>query len=411
MKRRVVITGIGVIAPNGLTKESFWETIIEGKSDMAHTKRFNTEHFNSKLAAEVKNFDPTKYIDKKTARRLDLATQFAVAASYDAIKDARLDLEKEDKERIGIYDGTSLGGAAWALNQHAKLLQGNKKINGLVPVYGFPGASSGQIALEHGLKGNSFTVSAGCASTNIAVILASKSIAADENDLLIVGGTEAPLHPLIFGAWSSLKAMSMNNSTPNRACKPFDKNRDGFVIGEGSAFFILEEYNRAKNRKANIYAEIIGDGTTCDAYHMSAPENSGEQIARAIDLALKKAKIDPTAVDYINAHGTGTILNDKTETMAIKKSFNKHAYNTLISSTKPVTGHLLGAAGAVELAVCALALKHGIVPPTANYEEPDPECDLFYVPNKKIEKNINTTLTCSYGFGGKNACILLRKSS
>lgn len=410
MKKRVVITGIGIISPIGIGIEEFWDAIKEGKNGVDYITRFDTEGYSTKIAAEVKDFKPEDYIDKKEAKRMDRFTQFAVAASKLAIEDAHLNLNSINKERVGVIIGSGVGGLATLEEQHEKLLKkGPKRISPFFIPMMISNMAAGQIAILLGAKGPNKTVVSACASSTNAIGDSFKIIQRGDADIIITGGTEASITPLALAGFSSMKALSTNNDNPKQASRPFDKNRDGFVMGEGSAILILEELNHALNRGAKIYGEIVGYGMTCDAYHITAPAENGEGAARAMKSALDDAGIEPNMIDYINAHGTSTPYNDKFETTAIKEVFKDYAYKLKVSSTKSMTGHLLGAAGGLEGAVCALAVFNDFIPPTINYNTRDEECDLDYVPNKGIEQKVNYAMSNSLGFGGHNASIIIKK--
>lgn len=410
MKRRVVITGIGIISPIGIGIEEFWSAIKEGKNGVDYITRFDTEGFSTKIAAEVKDFEPEDYMDKKESKRMDRFTQFAVAASKLAVEDAQLNLNSINKERFGVIIGSGVGGLATLEEQYEKLLKkGPKRISPFFIPMMISNMAAGQIAILLGAKGPNETVVTACASSTNAIGDSFKIIQRGDADIIITGGTEASITPLALAGFSSMKALSTNNDNPKLASRPFDKNRDGFVMGEGSAILILEELNHALNRGAKIYGEIVGYGMTCDAYHITAPAENGEGASRAMRIALDDAKIEPNQIDYINAHGTSTPYNDKFETAAIKEVFKDHAYKLKVSSTKSMTGHLLGAAGGLEGAVCALTVYHDFIPPTINYNTKDEECDLDYVPNKGIKHKVNYAMSNSLGFGGHNASIIIKK--
>ncbi|WP_427338586.1 beta-ketoacyl-ACP synthase II [Caloranaerobacter sp. DY30410] len=410
MMRRVVITGIGIISPIGIGIEEFWGAIKEGKNGVDYITKFDTEGYSTKIAAEVKDFKPEDYMDKKEAKRMDRFTQFAVAASKLAVEDAQLKLDSINKERFGVIIGSGVGGLATLEEQHEKLLKkGPKRISPFFIPMMISNMAAGQIAILLGAKGPNETVVSACASSTNAIGDSFKIIQRGDADIIITGGAEAAITPLALAGFSSMKALSTNNDNPKLASRPFDKNRDGFVMGEGSAILILEELNHALNRGAKIYGEIVGYGMTCDAYHITAPAENGEGAARAMKLALDDAGIKPNVIDYINAHGTSTPYNDKFETAAIKEVFKDHAYKLKVSSTKSMTGHLLGAAGGLEGAVCALTVYHDFIPPTINYNTKDEECDLDYVPNKGIEQKVIYAMSNSLGFGGHNASIIIKK--
>lgn len=412
--RRVAITGVGIISPLGNTKEEFWNSILAGKSGVARLTRFDPSHFTSQIAAEAKNFDPAQFISAKELKRMDRFVQFAVAASKLAVDDSKLDLEREDRNRIGVYIGSGIGGLQTIEEQHAAYLErgpvkGPSKITPfLIPML-IVNMGSGMVSITLGVKGPNSAVATACASGNHAIGDAFRIIKRGEADAMIAGGAEGAITKMGFGGFCALRALSTRNDDPEHASRPFDKERDGFVMGEGSGVVVLEELERALNRKAYIYAELIGYGMTGDAYHITAPDPEGDGAARCMKAAIEDAGVSPEEVDYINAHGTSTQLNDKIETLAIKKVFGKHAYKLAVSSTKSMTGHMLGAAGGVELIATALGIKEGIIPPTTNYEIPDPECDLDYVPNKHRKAQINVAISNSLGFGGHNATLVVRK--
>jgi 3-oxoacyl-[acyl-carrier-protein] synthase II len=409
-RRKVVITGLGVIAPNGIGKDAFWEALKEGKSGIGKITRFDASSYPSQIAGEVNGFDPIDYMSPKSARRIDRFVQFALAAARMAVEDAGLKIEKENPERMGTMVGTAMGGYEFAEYQHSILLEkGLSRVSPFLIIAVFVTACSSQIAMEFGLKGACATISTACASGTNAIGNAFESICNDKADIMIAGGSDATVTPLIFGCLCRGNTLSTYNQRPEKASRPFDRSRNGFVLGEGAGMVVLEELDHALNRGAYIYAEVVGYGATCDAHHMTDPLPDAREASRAIKLALRQANLHPQDVDYINAHGTATILNDKTETLAIKNVFGQYAYNLPISSTKSITGHLQGATGAVEIVACCLVMKDGIIPPTINYENPDPECDLDYVPNKARKKNPKVVLSNSFGFGGNNAVLVLRK--
>ncbi|MBI4398343.1 MAG: beta-ketoacyl-ACP synthase II [Candidatus Omnitrophica bacterium] len=410
MKRRVVITGLGVIAANGIGKEAFRSAIREGRSGISAIERFDASPFPTKIAGEVKNFRPEEWILKKNVKRMDRTSHFAIAAAKMAVEDAKIELANGYAGRTGVIIGTSMSGIGYLLDQHAVFLDsGPMRISPFTALASFPDACTSQVSIALGLKGPSFSLSTACSSASDAVGYACEAIQGGKLDFILMGGAEATLYAPIFASFCVARAMSTRNAEPERASRPFNLDRDGFVLGEGAGIFVLEEYIHAKNRGAHIYAEVLGHGMTCDAYHMTAPDPSGEEASRAMRLALEHAGIAPQDVDYINAHGTSTPLNDKTETMVIKKVFGAHAYKVPISSTKSMIGHLIGAAGSVELVATLLAMDDQILPPTINYEVPDPECDLDYVPNKARPAKIKIAMKNSFGFGGKNSILIVRK--
>ncbi|AGB19098.1 beta-ketoacyl-ACP synthase II [Thermoanaerobacterium thermosaccharolyticum] len=406
---RVVITGIGAITPIGNSIDELWDSLINGRSGIYKVTRFDVSSYPTKLAAEVKDFEPTEYIDKKEAKRMDRFTQFALASAKMALIDSGLDLEKEDLDRIGVIYGSGIGGIETLENQQNILKEkGPGRVSPFFVPMMIADMAAGLISITFGLKGHNETIVNACASSTNAIGDAFKVIERGDADVIVTGGSEAAITPLAIAGFCSMKAMSTNDD-PKTACRPFDANRDGFIMGEGSATLILESLEHAIKRGAKIYCEIVGYGATADAYHITAPAPEGAGAARAMKLALKDADIIPEDIDYINAHGTSTEYNDKYETMAIKNVFGQHAYKLKVSSTKSMTGHMLGASGAVEAVATVLAIKNGIVPPTINYETPDPECDLDYVPNKALEMEINYALSNSFGFGGHNATLVFKK--
>ncbi|EIW01072.1 beta-ketoacyl-ACP synthase II [Thermoanaerobacter siderophilus] len=406
---RVVVTGVGVITPLGNTVEKFWNSLINGESGIDTVTKFDVSEFPTKVAAEVKDFEPTLYIDKKEARRMDRFIQFAVASAKLALEDSQIDLSKVDLNRFGVIYGTGIGGIETFENQIKIMYEkGPGKVSPFFIPMMIANMAAGQIAITFGLKGINETIVNACASSTNAIGEAFKAIQRGDADLIVTGGTEAAITPMSFAGFCAMKAMSTNED-PKKASRPFDLNRDGFVMGEGSASLILESLEHAQKRGAKIYAEIIGYGATDDAYHITAPAPEGEGAARAMEAALKDGKVSFDMIDYINAHGTSTEYNDKFETMAIKKVFKDHAYKLYVSSIKSMLGHLLGAAGAVEAVATVLTIKNGIIPPTINYETPDPECDLNYVPNEAIEKEVNYAISNSLGFGGHNGTLLFKK--
>ncbi|KJS18940.1 MAG: 3-oxoacyl-ACP synthase [Clostridiaceae bacterium BRH_c20a] len=410
--RRVVVTGIGVISPVGTGIEKFWSSLLEGQSGIGPITRFDASELTTRIAGEVKDFQVENYIDKKEARRMDLFTQYAVAGAKMAVEDSGMDLSQVDLNRMGVILGSGIGGIETFEDQCKVLLnKGPNRVSPFMVPMMIVNMAAGQISIHLGAKGPNITVVSACASGTNAVGDAFKLIQRGDADIVISGGTEASITPLAFSGFCAMRALSTRNDEPTKASRPFERDRDGFVMGEGSAILILESLEHAQNRGAQIYSEILGYGSTADAHHITAPAPEGEGAARAMDMAINDAGLKPSQIDYINAHGTSTELNDKFETLAIKQVFGEAVSQVLISSTKSMTGHLLGAAGALELAATSLALKHGQIPPTINYENPDPELDLDYVPNVKREKEIKFALSNSLGFGGHNATVVLGKYS
>ncbi|SDW01146.1 3-oxoacyl-[acyl-carrier-protein] synthase II [Marininema mesophilum] len=410
MAKRVVITGMGVISPIGSDVPTFWNNVITGQSGIGPVTRFDTSDYPTKIAGEVNDFDPANYMDKKEARRMDRFVQFAVAASKDALTHADLeDLSSLDPNRVGVYIGSGIGGISTLEEEHRKLLEkGPRRVSPFFIPMMIPNMAAGQVSIFLGAKGpNSAAISA-CATGTNAVGDATKILERGEADVMIAGGTEATITPMAFAGFCSAKAMSTHNDEPQKASRPFDKERDGFVMGEGAGILILETLDHALSRGAKIYAEVVGYGMTGDAHHLTAPAPEGEGAGRAMKSALASAGLSPEDIGYINAHGTSTDLNDKFETMAIKSIFGDHAYQLAISSTKSMHGHMLGATGGIEAIITALALKEGILPPTINYEHPDPECDLDYIANESRKVQVRAALSNSLGFGGHNATLALK---
>ncbi len=408
--RRVVVTGLGPVTSIGIGKEEYWNSLIEGKSGISHITKFDTEGYTTTIGSEVKEFDPEKYIDKKEAKRMDRFAQFAIAGTQLALEDSGLDLDNIDKRRVGVILGSGVGGIETLEAEHTKLMKrGAKRVSPFFIPMMISNMGPGQITMLYGFKGPSFTITTACASGNHAIGESFRMIQRGGADIVVTGGSEAAVSPISVAGFCSMKALSKRNEEPEKASRPFDKDRDGFVIGEGAGILILEELEHALNRNAHIYGEIIGYGATSDAYHVTAPDPEAEGATVAMKLAMEDAGIDYKLVDYINAHGTSTYYNDKLETLAIKKAFKDHAYKLKISSTKSMTGHLLGAAGGIEAIATVLAMEKGIIPPTINLETPDPECDLDYTPNKACAMEVNYALSNSLGFGGHNCTILFKK--
>lgn len=410
MNKRIVVTGIGVVSPVGSGINKFWNSLIGGKSGIDKITAFNAEDLPSKIAGEVRDFNPEDYIDRKELKRLDRFTQFAVGATKMAFEDAQLDLSKIDPTRVGVILGSGIGGANTWEEQHTILIEkGPRRVSPFFIPMMIINMASGQTAMAFNLKGPNFTVVTACASGTNAIGEAFRVLQRGDADIIVSGGTEASITMLSIAGFSSMKALSTRNDEPAKASRPFDRGRDGFVIGEGAGIVILETLESALNRNARIYGEIVGYGSTADAYHLTQPAPEGEGASRAMMASILDAGLKPEDVDYINAHGTSTPLNDKFETMAIKNAFGKHAYELAVSSTKSMTGHLLGAAGAIEFIAATLAVYNDEIPPTINYENPDPECDLNYVPNKSIKRQVNVALSNSMGFGGQNASVVVKK--
>lgn len=410
MRRRVVITGMGVITPIGNTIEQFWHNLINGVSGIGRITSFDTTEYTTHIAGEVRDFDPEKYIDKKEAKRMDRFAQFAVAATKMALEQARLDIRSTNPERVGVYIGSGIGGLATLEENYKTLLEkGPRRVSPFLIPMMIANMGSGIVSITFGAKGpNSSPISA-CATGTHAVGDATEIIRRGKADVMIAGGSEATIRPLALAGFGNMKALSTRNDEPTKASRPFDRDRDGFVMSEGAGILILEELEHAKRRGAKIFAEVAGYGMSGDAYHLTAPAPEGEGAARAMMEAILDAGLKPEDVDYINAHGTSTDYNDKFETLAIKRVFGDHAYRLAVSSTKSMTGHMLGAAGGVEAIATALTIAEGIIPPTINYENPDPDCDLDYVPNVARRAKVDVAISNSLGFGGHNASILLRR--
>jgi 3-oxoacyl-[acyl-carrier-protein] synthase II len=407
-QRRVVVTGIGAVTPIGHTREGLWQGVLRGKSGVRRVSAFDVSGYRSQVAAEVLDFDAAPYLDRKQLKRLDRYSQFALCAAKMAVADAELRLEAEPHERVGVCMGSALGGMLTAEEQHgAFAARGLSAVSPMLAVTVFGAAASCNIAIEFGVTGPNTANCNSCAAGTIAIGDAMRFIQRGEAEVMLAGGAEAPIAPLCFGSFSIIRAMSKRNHDPERACRPFDKGRDGFVMGEGAAILVLEEAARAERRGAHIYAEILGYSLTNDAYHMSAPHPGGVEAARAMAMVLNDAGLRPEDIEYINAHGSSTPMNDKIETMAIKQVFGGLAGRIPVSGTKGLYGHALGASGAIEAAIGVLALAYKYVPPTVNYEIPDPECDLDYVPNVGRSAQVRYLMSNSFGFGGINACLVL----
>ncbi len=410
MDRRVVITGLGAISPFGTGKDIFWSGLINGKSGVRTISLFDPKGYATTIAAEVPGFDPSEFIDRKEARRMDRFQQLAVASALLAVDDSGLKITDDIADATGVIVASGIGGLG-TMEESMKVLleKGPRKVGPFVVPMMITDLAAGHISMLLGARGLNYCTTSACASSNHAIGDAFEAIKRGIADIMITGGAEASITPLGIAAFNSLRALSTRNDEPEKASRPFDIERDGFVMGEGSGIIILEELNNALSRGANIYAEIVGYGMTADAFHITQPDPSGRGASRAMDMAIKEAGIQKEEVDYINAHGTSTGPGDIAETKAVKELFGNHAYNMLISSTKSMTGHLLGAAGAIEAIACSLVVKNGLVPPTINLETPDEECDLNYVPNKAVQKNIKIALSNSFGFGGHNASILIKR--
>ena len=409
-RRRVVVTGIGAVTPIGITRSAMWDGLLAGRSAVRPVTRFDASIYRSQIAAEI-DFHPTDFIEERKVKRLDRYGQFTVACSRLAIEDAHLDMSVEDHERVGSTMGSALGGVGFAEEQFGVFLsQGIKNVAVSLATNVFGGAASCNVAIEFGAQGPNSTNAMSCASGTMGIGEGFRQIRDDYADVMICGGVEAPLNQLCFGAFALIRAMSTRNDDPGHASRPFDRDRDGFVMGEGAAVLVLEEYERAKSRGAHIYAEVCGYAFCNDAHHMTAPRPDGSQAARAIRGALKDARVEPHEIQYVNAHGSSTPLNDPTETRAIKTVFGDHAAKLQVSSTKAYYGHALGASGAMEAAICAMALEHEWLPPTLNLEDPGEGCDLDYIPGVGRHSRVDYIVSNSFGFGGINAALVLKRA-
>ena len=409
-KRRVVVTGVGLITPLGTGTEKSWKNLLDGRSGIRKITQFDATHFPCQVAGEVPDFEINQFIEIKEQKKMDRFIHFAFAAAKMAVEDSGLKITKDNADRIGVLVGSGIGGLSAIEHYHTILLEkGPKRISPFFIPMLIINLAAGQISIHFGAKGPNSAVATACASGTHSIGDAFKIIKRGEADAMISGGTEAVITPLAVGGFSSMKALSTRNNEPEKASRPFDRDRDGFVMGEGAGIMVLEDMEHALSRGAKIYAEITGYGMTGDAYHITSPPPEGEGAARCMRASLKDANIHPEEIEYINAHGTSTKYGDELETQAIKSVFGKHAYKCALSSTKSITGHLLGAAGGVEGVICALGIFNKIIPPTINLENPDPECDLDYVPDKARAMDINMAMSNSFGFGGTNACIIFKR--
>ncbi len=408
--RRVVVTGLGITSPLGTGLEKNWDAVTNGRSGIGPITRFDATDFPVRFAGEVKDFPEEAYFDKKEGRKMDLFIHYALGAATMALEDSGFQVNEENADRVGVVVGSGMGGLPAIERYHEALATGGyRKISPFFIPMSIINLAAGQISIKFGAKGPNLAPVSACATGTHAIGDAFRIIQRGDADVVITGGTESTVCPLGIGGFSVMKALSTNNEDPQAASRPFDKNRDGFVLGEGAGILILEEYEAAKRRGAKIYAEVAGYGLTGDAYHLTAPAPGGEGAARCMKMALHTAGVNPDQVDYINAHGTSTPFNDLFETLAIKTVFGDYAKRLMVSSTKSMTGHLLGAAGGVEAVYSILAISHGVVPPTINYTDPDPECDLDYVPNQARQASVNIAISNSLGFGGTNATVLFRR--
>jgi 3-oxoacyl-[acyl-carrier-protein] synthase II len=410
LKRRVVVTGLGLVTPVGNSVADTWSSLMEGRSGVGPIRKFDTEKFTVKFAAEVKDFDPLNFIEKKEARKMGSFIHYAIAASDEAMKDSGLRIDATNDEQVGTYISSGIGDF-WAIErEHSKLLNDGP---GRVSPFFIPSAivnlAAGQVSIRHGAKGPNSATATACSAGAHAIGDSFKIIQRGDADAMICGGAESAITPMSVAGFAAMRALSTRNDDPVRASRPFERDRDGFVIGEGAGLVILEELEFARKRGARIYAEIVGYGMTADAFHITMPDETGSGAIRVMQKAMADAGVQPESVDYINAHGTSTPYNDKFETAAIKKTFGEHAYKLAVSSTKSMTGHLLGAAGGIEAVFSVLAIDRNTMPPTINYFNADPDCDLDYVPNEPRGKNISYALSNSFGFGGTNACLLFKR--
>jgi 3-oxoacyl-[acyl-carrier-protein] synthase II len=410
LSRRVVVTGVGLVSPLGIGTEANWEALCAGRSGIGPITRFDAAQFSARIAGEVKHFDPLQFVDKKDVKKMDIFIQLAIAASQYAMDDAKLKVSPEMSTRTGVFIASGIGGFTTIEREHKALLEGGpRRISPFFIPAAIINLAAGQVSIRLGAKGPNSATCTACSASAHAIGDAFEIIKRNDADVMIAGGSEAAITPMGVGGFAAMRALSTRNDEPARASRPFEKDRDGFVMGEGSGVVILEELEFATRRGASIYAELVGYGMSADAYHITAPSEDGDGGVRVMQAALSHAGVQPQQVDYINAHGTSTPFNDKLETLAIKRLFGDHARKLAISSTKSMTGHLLGAAGGLEAGITVLAIRHQMIPPTINYETPDPECDLDYVPNTKRAAKIEFALSNSFGFGGTNGALLFKR--
>lgn len=410
MSRRVVITGMGIVSPIGNSTDEYWENLLKGKSGVDYITHFDASEHSVRFAAEVKNFSAEGIVEDKEIRKLDPYSLYALVAADEAVRNSGLDVNKIDINRTGVVVGSGIGGIQTFEREYAKFIErGPRRISPFFVPQMISDIAAGHISMKYNFRGPNYCIVSACATASHSIGDAARLILHGDADVMVAGGTEAAVCPMGIAGFGAMKALSTRNEDPQKASRPFDKLRDGFVVGEGAGILILEELEHARRRGANIYAEIRGMGFTADAYHITAPAPGGEGAIRAIRRCIEDGKLNPTDIGYINAHGTSTQFNDKSETNAIKVVFGDHARKLNVSSTKSMTGHLLGAAGGIELIAAVLALRNGVIPPTINYEEPDPECDLNYTPNTPAEKKVYAAISNTFGFGGHNACIAVSK--
>ncbi|TAK56552.1 MAG: beta-ketoacyl-[acyl-carrier-protein] synthase II [Bacteroidetes bacterium] len=408
--RRVVITGMGAVTPIGIGVEEFWNSALAGKNGAGNITSFDTAQHDTRIACEIKNFDPLKFLERKQVNRMDPFTQYAMAAAEMAYQHSGLNLEKENRERIGVIFGSGIGGMwTWHKQMYEMYKNGPSRISPFFVPMMIADIAAGYISMRYSFKGPNYATTSACATSSHSIADAFMLIQRGDADVMFTGGAEAAITPMGIGGFNAMKAMSTRNDEPLKASRPFDAQRDGFVMGEGGGVLVLEELQHAMDRGAVIYAELAGIGLTADAHHITAPAPGGEGAVRSMRLCIKDAGLQPSDVEYINAHGTSTPYNDKSETEAIKTLFGDHARKLFVSSTKSMIGHLLGAAGAVEAIITVLSIQHSMLTPTINYEHPDPECDLNYIPNVKINKSISVAISNTFGFGGHNASLLFKK--
>jgi 3-oxoacyl-[acyl-carrier-protein] synthase II len=409
-RRRVVVTGIGLVSSLGIGTEANWRSLLAGESGVATITKFDPTEFSTRIAGEVKGFDPLAYIEKKDVKKMDIFIQYAIAASQFAVDDAALTFPPEEAPRVGVFIASGIGGFTTIEREHLALIKGGpRKISPFFIPSAIINLAAGQVSIRFGAKGPNLATCTACSASAHALGDAFELIKRGAADVMIAGGSEAAITPMGVGGFAALRALSTRNDDPERASRPFDHDRDGFIVGEGSGMLILEEYERAKARNARIYAEVVGYGMSADAYHITAPSEDGDGPFRVMGSAMESAGVQPSQVDYINAHGTSTPHGDRVETVAIKRCFGEHARNVAVSSTKSMTGHLLGAAGGLEAGITALAVYHQVAPPTINLDHPDEECDLDYIPLVKREMKIEYALSNSFGFGGTNAALMFRR--
>jgi 3-oxoacyl-[acyl-carrier-protein] synthase II len=410
LSRRVVVTGVGLVSPLGIGTGANWEALCAGQSGIGPITRFDASQFSARIAGEVKHFDPLQFVDKKDVKKMDVFIQLAIAATEFAMKDATLKVSPENATRTGVFIASGIGGFSTIEREHKALLEGGpRRISPFFIPAAIINLAAGQVSIRFGAKGPNSATCTACSASAHAIGDAFEVIKRDDADVMIAGGSEAAITPMGVGGFAAMRALSTRNAEPQRASRPFERDRDGFVMGEGSGVVILEELEFARRRGASIYAELVGYGMSADAFHITAPSEDGDGGVRVMQAALKRAGVEPNQVDYINAHGTSTPYNDRLETLAIKRLFGEHARTVAISSTKSMTGHLLGAAGGLEAGITVLAIRHQLIPPTINYEIPDPECDLDYVPNVKRAAKIDYALSNSFGFGGTNGALLFKR--